>query len=288
MGRTAAFAFAAALLTSAPVSAQAIRGHLIDDSNEAPVGGAIITVLLGEARGPQALTGDDGSFFITLEALGTYQLEAARIGYKTTTSQTFPVERSDTLTVEFRVLPDAVLLRPLLVTARSTWGRNVFHRRMEEWDRGLFITPEMVDSIQPRHHPAEVLRDQPKVWLSWSWGHSPWSGKSGPVPTIGTFLGEGCITYMIDGRPVRRTRFDEGPAWLDWPLVNLLPDEIVAVEVYRSLWEVPEELRNHTEEVFEGQMPGNLPSLAAGGVPVQGDIIPRICGVINFWTKVGW
>ena len=119
MRTSALSAFALVLLTASPVGAQAIRGHLIYDSSGTPVGGATITVLFGEIRASQTLTGDDGSFLITLEAWGTYQLEAARFGYETTTSQPFLVEASDTVTVDFRVLPDAVLLAPLLVTARS-------------------------------------------------------------------------------------------------------------------------------------------------------------------------
>jgi hypothetical protein len=288
MRRSASIALLSALCITAPVGAQAIRGHLIDDSNGAPVGGATITVLFGEVRASHVLTGDDGSFLISLEAWGTYQLEAARIGYETTTSQPFLVEPSDTVTVDFRILPDAVLLAPLMVTARANRGREVFQRRMESWDRGIFITPEMVDSIQPRH-PAEVLRKQPKVWLSWGWGRDPWSGISGPVPKIHTFFGKtGCVSYMIDGRPVRRPTFAEGPEWLDFPLNTLRGEDIVAVEVYRHITEVPEEIRNHAEEVFSGERPGNLPSLVSGGVRVQRDFMPETCGIINFWTRVGW
>ena len=288
MRRSATFALLLALLSSAPASAQAIRGQLIDDSNQAPVGGAMITVVIGDDRGAQTLTGDDGSFLIALDAWGTYQLEAMRIGYRTTTSQPFLVERSDTLTVEFRVLPDAVLLAPLLVTARSNRGRETFSRRMESWGRGIFITPTMVDSIDPRHHPAEVLRKQPEVWLSWGWGRNPGTGESGPVPNIHTYRGKtGCVSYMIDGRPVRRPWFATGPAWLDWPLNTLKADEIVAVEVYRYFGEVPEEIRNAAEEVFNGQAVPGVPSIT-GGVRVQQDFMPEICGIVNFWTRVGW
>ena len=42
------------------------------------------------------------------------------------------------------------------------------------------------------------------------------------------------------------------------------------------------------DEVFDGQRPGNLPSIAAGGVRVQQDFLPETCGIINFWTRVGW
>ena len=270
MRRSASFALLLVLLTAAPASAQAIRGHLIDDSNQAPVAGATITVIIGESRSTQTLTGEDGYFFVTLDAWGTRQLEAMRIGYKTTTSQPFLVEPSDTVTVDFRILPDAVLLAPLLVTARSNRGREAFFRRMENWDRGIFITPAMVDSINPRQHPAEVLRKQPKVWLSWGWGSDPWSGISGPIPNIHTYLGEGCVSYMIDGRAVRRPRFAEGPMWLDWPLNTLKAEDIVAVEVYRHITEVPEELRNAANEVWHGQPLSNLPSIAAGGAGTTG------------------
>lgn len=287
MRRSAAFTIALALLAPAEVSGQVIRGRLIDDSNEAPVGGATIIVLVGEVRVSQVLTGDDGSFLISLEAWGTYQLEATRIGYETTRSQPLLVEPSDTVTVDFRVLPDAVLLQPLVVTARSSRGREVFNRRMESWDQGIFITPEMVDSIQPRH-PADVLREQPDVWLSWTWGRDPWSGQAGAIPNIHTYLGEGCVSYMIDGHPVRRPSYAEGPAWLDFPLSTLRGEDIVAVEVYRHITEVPEEIRNYAEEVFNGQMPGNLPSIARSGERVQQDFMAGTCGIINFWTRAGW
>jgi hypothetical protein len=109
------------------------------------------------------------------------------------------------------------------------------------------------------------------------------------IPKIRTYFGKtGCMGYMIDGRPVRRPSFATGPAWLDFPLNTLKAEEIVAVEVYRHISEVPEEIRNHAEEVFDGQRPGNLPSIAAGGVRVQQDFLPETCGIINFWTRVGW
>lgn len=278
----------AAQLPGASLRAQAIKGHLLDDEQLTPVGGATITLLVGEERGVQVMTRDDGSFFIPLQAWGTYRLEAQRIGYGTTTSQPFLVERADTVTVDFRVLPDAVLLAPLVVTTHTNQGRNVFYRRMENWDQGIFVTPEMVDSIQPRH-PADVLRHQPKVWLSWGWARDPETGSAGPVPKIHTFMGSGCLSYLIDGRPIRRPRFSRTPVWLDWPMSMLEGKDIVAVEIYRHISEVPLEIRNAADEIYNGQSPPGVPEVTGTMADrVQQDFVEGTCGLVNFWTRVGW
>ena len=48
-------------------------------------------------------------------------------------------------------------------------------------------------------------------------------------------------------------------------------------------------IRNASNEVFNGQAPPGIPSLSAGlSERVQQDFIPEICGIVNFWTRVGW
>jgi hypothetical protein len=275
------------LATASGAGAQAIRGHLIDDSRLEPVGGATITVLIGDSRGAQVRTRDDGSFFIALDAWGAYRLEAERIGFGVTTSQPFQVERGDTVTVDFRILPDAVLLSPILVTARSNRGENVFRRRMDDWGRGIFVTPAMIDSIGPRH-PADVLRRQEKIWLSWGWGSSA-SGMAGPVPNIRSFVGTGCLSFMIDGRPIYRPRWATGSPWMDYPLDMLRGDDLVAVEIYRGISEVPPDIKSAAEEIFNGQAaPGVARLDGSMAERVQQDFIARPCGIVNFWTRAGW
>lgn len=266
----------------------AIRGHLIDDGALAPVGGATITVLIGETRGARVTTRDDGSFFIALDAWGTYRLEAERIGYGATVSNPFVVEAGDTVTVDFRILPDAILMNPILVTARSNRGENVFYRRMEEWGEGIFVTPDMIDSIRPRH-PADVLRNQEDIWLSWEWYRNPETLATGLVPKIRSFQGRGCLSYMIDGRPVYRPRWATGPIWMDYPFDMLDGDDLVAVEIYRSIGEVPPDIRSAAEEIFNGQAAPGVPRLDGSmAARVQQDFAELPCGIVNFWTRVGW
>ena len=73
------------------------------------------------------------------------------------------------------VLPRAVLLEPLLVVGRTNRGMNKFSEHMEEWGEGIFLTPDMIDSIAPRHY-GDVFRKQEDIWLSWGWG--TWSTSS--------------------------------------------------------------------------------------------------------------
>ena len=267
---------------------QAIRGHLIDDGDLVPVAGATITVLVGGERTRRVTTRADGSFFIGLDQWGSYRLEAQRIGYGTTVSQSIQVEAGDTVTVDFRILPDAVLMSPIMVTARSNKGENVFYRRMENWGKGIFVTTEMLDSIRPRH-PADVLRGQEDIWLSWTWAHNPETLARGPVPNIRTYRGSGCLAYMVDGRPIMRPRWASGSAWQDYPLDMLTGDDLVAVEIYRHISEVPPDIRSAAEQLFNGESPPGVPRInGTMAQRVQQDFNEGTCGIVNFWTRVGW
>ncbi|MGD2124171.1 MAG: hypothetical protein PVJ76_20650, partial [Gemmatimonadota bacterium] len=130
-----------------------------------------------------------------------------------------------------------------------------FRERMENWGKGIYMTPEMVDSINPRH-PADVFRGQEKTWLSWYWG-----GRMA-VPRVKTYLGRGCVSYLLDGRSVDPGFW--GNLWEDSPLGWITGKDVVAVEYYRYIGEVPPELRRFADD--DGHM----------------------CGLVVFWTALGW
>jgi hypothetical protein len=217
--------------------------------------GATLTVLLHSSPISRVLTDTAGWFSLTLPDSGTYQLEAQRLGYATTRSQPLFVNRYDTLTVEFRVQAEAVALAPLVVTGRSPTGWSQFYGRMSDWGRGIFMTPEMVDSINPRH-PADVFRGQEETMLTWRWG------LRSAIPSVRTFLGRGCVAYMLD-RKLMEPRF-WGSIWEDSPLGWVTGKEVVAVEYYRYIGEVPPELRQ------------------------LADVDDHMCGLVVFWTAAGW
>ena len=159
---------AAAQIPTLPDSVeQAIVGVLIDDTDGRPVPQAAVTLLRGPSVLATVTTDAEGRFRMPVPLPGFYRLGASRIGYVSTESQLIEVETGVILTVEYRILPDAILLEPILVTARSDQGRSIFEERRNRWGEGIYLTPEMVDSIAPQHHPAEVFRGQEDVWLSW-------------------------------------------------------------------------------------------------------------------------
>lgn len=263
-------------VAAGPLHAQAIRGRVIDDQSLEVVQGVTVALFYEDEQVTRTITDDDGQFFMALPIPGAYHLEAERLGYSTSVSQSFPVGRGDTVTVEFRIDPEAILLDPLLVVAHSG-ARGLFYGRKEEWGRGIFIEPEALDSIQPQH-PADVLRNQEDLFLSWTFSTDCAKAQGGdgslycgPVPIVRNLVGSGCMQYMINNLPIRRTRmpWETGSPWKWFPLNHLRGYDIVAVEVYREIAEVPLDLRKWTDRDED-----------LGGV--------GLCGLTNFWTREVW
>ena len=253
------------------VAGQVVRGTVVDDQNLARVQGATVRLVVGEERTAGAETDEDGAFLMALPGEGEYRLEVSRMGYRTALSQAFVVPGTDTLSVEFRVSPDAILLDPITVTGKTRLGRRVFERHRDEWGKGFFFDAAQVDSVAPQH-PAQVYDAVDKAVVHWGWGQHT-TGGYGPVPTVQTFLGRGCMLYMVDWVPVIPDPFVRQD-WASDQLGNLWPEDIVAVEVYRSVTEVPPELQRYTHRF----------RVLAGGV--REDLVH--CGLTVFWTRQGW
>lgn len=219
---------------------------------------------------------EEGRFFIAPLKPGEYRLEVRRMGYTRTLSQAVVVEMGDTVDVEFYVRPDAILLSPLTIVGRSRRGRDAFERRRLGADRGIFLTPSMIDSISP-DHPAEVLKGLDKVDVAWGWG-TIGSGQPGPIPKVRTVLGRGCVLYMVDFMQVNPPPWANGD-WSSFLLGGLRGEDIVAVEVYRSVLEVPKDLRRYTDRTR------TVWNLGSGQARFQEDIH---CGLVVYWTKQGW
>ena len=252
-------------------SAQAVQGVVVDDQSLSHVSTATVRVVQGDKAGRGTETDARGRFFLPLPGNGRYRLEVSRIGYRTSRSQPFTVANNDTVSVEFRVSPDAILLDPITVTAHSRRGRNLFEEHMRDWGKGIFVTPQEIDSMNLRA-PADVFRKMPDVKLTWGFGLGP-DGVREPIPSVSSELGNGCLLYMVNNVMVRPPPWASGD-WTTWQLGDLLPQDIAGVEVYRSVSEVPPKLRRYTHQIRNGRR-GSFRVLAN-------------CGVVVFWTKSAW
>ena len=252
---------------------QGIHGRLLDDSTAAPVSGARIVLLSTEGE-PRGLTFTDslGAFFFPAE-FGTYQLQAQRLGYQTTLSLPFQVSAVDTLTVDFFIGAEAIMLAPLIVRAPMVPGRELFVERMELGE-GFFFTPEMVDSLRPRQHAGEIFRHAEDTRVRWTWGRHE-NGDTGPIPRVSTFVGDTCLHFVVDRAPVPPPFF-ESSVWGVPPLSEVTPENLVAIEVYRGWHEVPEDFQQHL--LIRNRWERDAVRL----------INRKECGVVFIWTKDGW
>lgn len=273
------------VLSPSPAVSQAVRGQVVDIRTSEGIDGAAVTLIRHGRKGRTVLSDSTGEFFLPLPGRGPFSLEAGRIGYATSTSRQFIAEYTDTITVEFQLDVEAILLDPLVVTAVDGRGESRFSRHQEDWGRGVFLTPSMVDSIQPAH-PADVFRGQEKTHFLWGW--SPKTNRA--IPVIRTYLGSGCLAYMVDFFPVIPPRWDppvrgrrgsqfqdayRTSLWEDTILDLVDGEDIVAVEYYRYIGEVPPDMRDYAmvDNDLSGQ--GGLSSI-------------QNCGLVVFWTAAGW
>lgn len=246
-------------LVPASTQGQLLKGTLLDLRNGFPVPEAQLTLLRDNQVILTTLTDSAGFFRLPIPEPGKYVLEATRMGYARSRSHPIRINPPDTITVEVSIHPEAILLEPLVVTAKSSYGRASFRNHME-LEKGVFFTPEMVDSINPRH-PADVLWKADKTFFIWRFGDRR------PYPSIRTTLGSGCLSYMLNRNHIDPS-FYRG-LWENSPLEFLKGEDVVAVEYYRHISEVPPDLLDFAYVSGHAGM-------------------PRMCGLVIFWTRTGW
>ncbi len=118
MRRNALLFLAGCMLLPLPLTAQAVRGVVLEQPGSAPVSGALVSLLdaAGKVRA-EVLTDASGRYLLRAPAAGRYQLRADRVGYRSATSS--PVELASGATVEqtLRAPAEHVQLEALVATA---------------------------------------------------------------------------------------------------------------------------------------------------------------------------
>jgi hypothetical protein len=210
--------------TTTPLDAQSVRGRLLDAETDAAIAGGTVTLLSQDSLPLQsALSDETGTFLLQAPEAGGYRLFAERIGYRSAASPIIEMEARDTLTVEYRLSTEAVLLRPVTVVAYTGRPDGVlggFYERMERGGFGTFISREQIEQRHPIY-PSDLLRTVPGVQIipTW-WGRAVVLMRGRCVPQI-----------YLDGMRIASGSIDD--------LVT--PMDLEGIEVYRGLAGLPVE-----------------------------------------------
>jgi Carboxypeptidase regulatory-like domain/TonB-dependent Receptor Plug Domain len=243
--RTPAALAVALIAAAAPLSAQTIRGRVVDAATGGPVPRVGVTVLTPENRAfGRARTGADGTFSVELRGPGTFRLRGERAGYQASTSQPLTVAVREAVEVTLRVSAQALQIEPLTVTGRvqpprsRVLAQNGFYDR-EAMGMGKFVRREDIDR-HPEHNLVHTLARIPGVELD-----VDRHGREIVTFTRGRTVG----TLKRGQQGVRDDCFPQ--IYLDGSLMRyappndvqlddiISPSQIEAIEVYRSAAELP-------------------------------------------------
>jgi hypothetical protein len=211
------------LLASATASrAQVISGTLLEADSRAPLRDGRVTLLdRDSAAVGRVRTDSAGAFLFSLPRGGSYRLLAGQVGYRETISPRLTIGALDTLQVEFSLARDAVVLDPLVVTARSrrlTPAAQDFYYRATHSLAGDFITRAEIERVHPLR-TTELFRRIPGVQTSPLPGGNSVTIRGGCRPTL-----------YVDGVRVDGYRSIDDLAQ---------PLELEGLEVYRSPDQAP-------------------------------------------------
>lgn len=213
------------LATASALRAQVIAGVLMEGGSRAPLPGGLVTLLDRDSVPlAQLRTDSAGAFLLTVPRGGTYRLHAGQAGYRPATSPPLTLGAQDTLAVEFSLARDAVVLEPLVVTARSrrlTPAARRFYDRVRTNPFGTYLTRDLIEKAHPRS-TTELFNRIPGV------STTRITGGGNSVVVRGTCR----PTVFVDG-----VRIDEYRSIDDLAQ----PLELEGVEVYRHAADAPAE-----------------------------------------------
>lgn len=224
--------------------AQTLEGHVVDGRTEAPVAMAYVALVTEDQRSVVAVTADArGSFSLEAPSPGSYYLYVSSIGHQPVLDGIFELGEDGSMEVEIRLEPDPLMMDSIRATVDRTdrYLREVgfYERREQGW--GYHLTHEEVRA-RAIFTVVDAIRDIPRVHVGGE-GMAEVSPRT-PHPTI--VIRDGariCPPHIyVDGFFVHRGGLPgdfpppDGPAMPD-EFVH--PDDIAAIEVYRSGTETP-------------------------------------------------
>ena len=266
--------------------AQRVHGRLVDVVTGAPLAGGLLTLRTaqGERIGSVATT-TAGRFEIRAPGPGLYYVEVSRLGYRLLRDGPFELEQSSEREAVYSLQRQAFHLAPIEVSAekpaeRSAYLEQVGFYERQKSDFGHYITRDEIEARHPDRF-TDLMRTIPGVRIL----PSPTGIGGASLQFRGSLLSHGgvCQPQVVidglivirgtarpwrpgDGRVVDRATEQAvpqpDPDRVQVSIDDLvMPDDVAAVEVFRSGVQVPARF---------------------GGTSTSTQ-----CGVIAIWTRRG-
>lgn len=211
-------------LLATPVSAQQIRGRVVELGSDAPIRDATITAqAVSSPRVVDVVSDSAGRFALSLPFAGVWRLRVEHIAFTTVSADSIAIAPGEQLEVDVTLAPDVIALEPIVVRGRerARLGRlREFYDRLERQGRtghGTFITREDFE-----RYPGQLL----STHLAMVPGVTVVSSNGGNIVTMRGTTGRCLPAMYLDGIEVS----DYG-TMLDH-LAH--PETLEGVEVYRS------------------------------------------------------
>jgi hypothetical protein len=261
------------LLLASPLSAQTVRGTVVDAATDVPVAGAVVTVLEGNRHVGRVRTADDGSFEIALRRAATVVVRGERLGYRAAASEPVAVALRETVELRLPLSEGTVALEAVTVTGRRQPARVARLERGGFYDRersgfGRFLTREDIER-QPNLDLPQILDRLPGTTLVLN--------RNAAIITFGRGSHEGTLGRARpanDGRPAGQPVNLAGlPAHICPPLLYL--DGVRTEYPPSGLLGIIDPERIEAIETYSG--PSQTPP-EFGGTQAS-------CGVIVIWSR---
>lgn len=238
-----------ALLIALPstLSAQLIRGKVIDAASQIGLAGATVSVV---GENVPARSDDSGKFVMQLHRAGTVVLTVRRVGYSPMT-WSFAMTEKDSADATLPIQAMVTTLDTVSVKEKETAAFMFadFERRRGQKNGGSFITRAEIDN-NPPIQTADLLRRVPSVDVRMKGMQTVVVSRRGPNSIL--------LTQDMCVIPLGRDGLVLGP---NYNINDIPANEIYGIEVYGGPATIPVEFRS------------SLPNAN--------------CGLIMIWTRSG-
>lgn len=222
----------ALMARSAPAAAQVLRGTVIDDATEAPIGFAQVALLVYGTNRVLVETESDtlGHFRMDVRGAGTFSIQVARIGYEPLRIDSLEIGDNREVVVELRMGQTAVPVEPIRVLGNNRFDYSrvqEYYERLENMSRvgiGRFVTREEIEA-HPVAYATDLFHAIPTVSIQ---------GGQQRVIMMRNAGGDCIPQVYVDG--VRMNR--DNTASLDDYITG---DSVEGIEIYRGFAETPAE-----------------------------------------------